>query len=198
MNLTSDASAAFTALEQDVSTYIRSILDQLASTDEPGVYEATTKTVSLKLSQLSKLRRFLIFLRFRNSAGYAAIVRKLHADLEQQKGDGNLYPAYRHIIVQIQRRYVLRAFTDFLQGNDRRADRRHDDALGEKFVNFFHDIMDTYCWRMLYAEVCVGVVTEERETGREEYILPESCYGSLEEGYEEDPYVPFQSFSIFL
>lgn len=56
-----------------------------------------------------------------------------------------------------------------------------------KFVGFFQDIMDTYCWKMVDAELCVGVVTEERETGREEYILPEVCYGSLDVGYDEDP-----------
>ncbi|KAF5331847.1 hypothetical protein D9611_008967 [Ephemerocybe angulata] len=196
----------FTCLEEDVLVMMQAILKQLedgsSSTHHSDSTIPTSQSsipafYSLSLNHLSKLRRFLIFLRFRNSGGYASIVRKLSSDLEPRKEDGNIYPAYKTLVVQMQRRYVLRAFMDFLQGQDRReSQKRHEDlpTFGsssgdgeDKFVDFFHEIMDCYCWRMVEAELCVGVVRDERETGKEEYILPESCYGSLDEGYEEDP-----------
>lgn len=164
--------------------------NQTHPTPDPSV-----SSVTLSLSNWAKIRRFLVFLRFRNSAGYASIVRKLASDLELREEDGNIYPAYKTFVVQMQRRYALRAFIDFLQGNDRRESQRkydHVPSCGtqgaeDKFVDFFHEVMDCYCWRMLEAEMCLGVVKEERETGREEYIVSETCYGSLDEGFDEDP-----------
>ncbi|RXW23396.1 hypothetical protein EST38_g2433 [Candolleomyces aberdarensis] len=201
------ANDIFTYLEEDVSEYLKILLKQLSVSSSAGpaadnnthpttfTADLQPSTVSLTVNQLAKLRRFLVFIRFRNSAGYASLVRKLFADLEYREEDGNIYPAYRSIIVQMQRRYVLQGFTDFLQGHGRRLDRVHDEAdrplasaePTDKFIEFFHEIMDAYCWRLLDAEVCVGVVADERETGREEFIISDACYGSLDEGFGEDP-----------
>jgi hypothetical protein len=203
-----DAECLFSSLEDDVTMHLRTILQQLclhepsspsASTDNPtpAAYtpDPNVTSVTLSLASWAKVRRFLVFLRFRNSAGYAGIVHKLASELKHREEDGNIYPAYKTFVVQMQRRYVLRAFIDFLHGNDRRESQRkydHVPSAGapgteDKFVDFFHETMDTYCWRMLEAEMCLGIVKEERETGREEYIVSETCYGSLDEGFEEDP-----------
>jgi hypothetical protein len=199
------ANDIFTYLEDDVSEYLKILLKQLSDSSSgpetdnahPTTFTADRQpsTASLTVNQLAKLRRFLVFIRFRNSAGYASLVRKLFADLEYREEDGNIYPAYRSIIVQMQRRYVLQGFIDFLQGHGRRLGRVHDEGghspapsePTDKFIEFFHEIMDAYCWRLLDAEVCIGVVADERETGREEFIISDSCFGSLDEGFGEDP-----------
>lgn len=199
-----DAEHLFSSLEDDVKMHLSNVLQQLSgdSTHSPSHHsEPAPKTytadpsvtaVTLSLASWAKIRRFLVFLRFRNSPGYASIVHKLTSELEHRLEDGNIYPAYKKFVVQMQRRYVLRAFLNFLQGNDRREIQRTYESAGvqgsgDKFVDFFNEVMDTYCWRMLEAEMCIGVVKEERETGREEYIVSETCYGSLDEGFEEDP-----------
>ncbi|KAJ3549239.1 hypothetical protein NMY22_g962 [Coprinellus aureogranulatus] len=203
-----EAERLFHSLEDDVIMHLRTVLHQLSGKDilsescpstskAPAqfTFDPEIKFATLSLANWAKIRRFLVFLRFRNSAGYANIVRKLASDLERREEDGNIYPAYKTFVVQMQRRYVLRAFIDFLHGNDRRESQRmydHVPSAGvqgseDKFVDFFHEVMDCYCWRMLEAEMCLGVVKEERETGKEEYIVSETCYGSLDEGFDEDP-----------
>lgn len=205
-----EAERLFSSLEGEVMVHLQSVIRQLSgqgpSSDSSACASDSThlshctpdpkvSSVTLSLSNWAKIRRFLVFLRFRNSAGYASIVRKLSSDLEHREEDGNIYPAYKTFVVQMQRRYVLRAFIDFLNGNDRRESQRKYDHVpsaggqgaDDKFVDFFHEVMDCYCWRMLEAEMCFGVVKDERETGREEYVVSETCYGSLDEGFDEDP-----------
>lgn len=201
------AEKAFADLETDVSAHVQQILQHLAM-PSPGsptsYYRTDLKSVPLSCHQLSQLRRFLVFIRFRNSTGYSTLVEKLDADREHSRNDeSQVYQAYGQFVVQIQRRHALRAFRDFLLGRDsRRAEgRSYEDeqqrcmrdgvewsaSRSRKFMSFFRGIMDAYCWRLLDAELCLGVVAEERETGREEFILPGASFGSLDEGFEEDP-----------
>ena len=154
LNLANDI---FTYLEEDVSEYLKILLKQLSDSSSAGLEtdnkthpvaftaDLQSSTVSLTVNQLAKLRRLLVFIRFRNSAGYASLVRKLFADLKYREEDGNIYPAYRSIIVQMQRRYVLQGFIDFLQGHGRRLDRVQDEGdrprastePTDKFIEFF-------------------------------------------------------------
>jgi hypothetical protein len=43
-------------------------------------------------------------------------------------------------------------------------------------------MMDLYCWRMCDAELCIRVATDDQEA-----ILSDRCFGSLDEGFDEQP-----------
>ncbi|KAG5634625.1 hypothetical protein H0H81_001333 [Sphagnurus paluster] len=46
----------------------------------------------------------------------------------------------------------------------------------------FRNAMDAYCWRLCDAEISIGIAVDEQE-----FILTESCFGTLGDGFEENP-----------
>jgi hypothetical protein len=61
---------------------------------------------------------------------------------------------------------------------------RRDDApltVGAT-LDDFRDLMELYCWRLCGAEVCLGMASDDQE-----FILPDCVFGTLDEGFEEDP-----------
>ncbi|KAH6905014.1 TKL/TKL-ccin protein kinase [Coprinopsis sp. MPI-PUGE-AT-0042] len=133
-------------------------------------------------SGLSQLRRYLVFIRFRNSPGYSTILWRLRAS---EAGATAHASAFKHFLIRMKRRYMLECFADFLRGDDRRWSRGHLQELGlssdSKFVGLVRDIMERYCWGLLESEICLGVTEEEHE-----FVIPGCCYGILDDGTEEE------------
>lgn len=134
---------------------------------------------------MESLCRYLTFLRFRNSAKYREILQWLREPAEDHHHEGIIYPAYGPIITDLRRRIVLREFIRFLQRPEsyRPRDPRpeHYTSTGTS-LGVFRDAMDMYCWRLCGAEVCIGIASEDQE-----FIFPDSCFGTLGEGFDENP-----------
>lgn len=185
-----DAEEAFNKLQEDAMVTIDSITYQLQP--PPDILELSTSdmcsvpdAVTLPRSGLSQLRRYLVFVRFRNSPGYSTILWRLRAS---EAGATAHASAFKHFLIRMKRRYMLECFADFLRGDDRRWSRGHLQELGlssdSKFVGLVRDIMERYCWGLLEAEICLGLTEEEHE-----FIIPSCCYGILDDGTEEERYV---------
>ncbi|KAH6873773.1 TKL/TKL-ccin protein kinase [Coprinopsis sp. MPI-PUGE-AT-0042] len=181
-----DAEEAFDTLQEDAMVALDSMTSQLQPL---GLLETSTsdirsvpELVTLPRSGLSQLRRYLVFIRFRNSPGYSTILWRLRAS---EAGATAHASAFKHFLIRMKRRYMLECFADFLRGDDRRWSRGHLQELGlssdSKFVGLVRDVMERYCWGLLESEICLGVTEEEHE-----FVIPGCCYGILDDGTEEE------------
>ena len=176
------AEEAFRSLELSTEEVINDLLNRTVWSGENCLNK---KSLPFSRQSVEILRKYFVFLRFRNSAGYRQTVESLEQDYRGQEKDGSVYSAYRPLVVQHRLRYILRAFVKFL--NHTSAD---GDTLRNKSevpavacsVDSFQEAMETYCWGLCEAELCMGLATEDQE-----FILSDRCYGTLDEGFEEDP-----------
>lgn len=178
-----DAERAFSVLETDTRVALNDFLERTVWNEEgyPG-----TKALPYDRLTVETLRKYFVFLRFRNSEGYHETVCSLEQSYQTQPQDGNLYPAFRPLIVQHRLRFILRTFILFFRHNS--SDGTSTNCCPEQTVpestsmDPFQDMMNFYCWRMCNAELCIGIATEDQE-----FILSDRCFGSLgEEGFKED------------
>ena len=178
-NVLADAESAFTRLECEAQIVLKDLLDR---TVWSGENYTGKKSLPFARNDVETLRKYFVFLRFRNSAGYRATVQSLE---ESYQGEGVIYSAYRPLIVQLRLRYILRGFIKFLNHSSADVDperRRQEPPTPGVSVDAFHHAMDLYCWRLCAAELCIGVATEDQE-----FMLSENCFGTLDEGFDEDP-----------
>ncbi|EDR00010.1 uncharacterized protein LACBIDRAFT_314918 [Laccaria bicolor S238N-H82] len=113
----------------------------------------------------------------------------------EEPKDGQIFNAYRPLIAQLRKRFILRGFIDFLEHSwaDGVIRSRSDQRLPIGWsVDTFQDVMNLYCWRLCEAEVCVGIACEDQE-----FILADCCFGSLDEGFDEDPECCDLFFPVF-
>ncbi|KAG2002503.1 TKL/TKL-ccin protein kinase [Coprinopsis cinerea AmutBmut pab1-1] len=144
------AGGIVSALEDDLLPHLNALRFHLRRyPPQASRAPQVTNTFSFPSNSLSKLRRYLTFIRFRNSAGYSTLIRRLHATPHHQgPGDPTIYSeAFRPYLIRTKRRCGPIA---------------RQQVCG-------------------IAEICVGVATDEQE-----YILPDCCYGALDEGFDED------------
>lgn len=182
MELVQAAEQAFYHLESEAETTLTQLIERTYTSGTP------TKTNSFCFDRKSveSLCRYLTFLRFRNSSKYREILQSLE---EPREDHGIIFPAYGPIITELHRRVILREFIRFLQhsSDDGRAYRprdplpEHHPTSGAS-LDAFRKVMDMYCWRLSGAEVCIGIASEDQE-----FIFPDSCFGTLDEGFDEDP-----------
>ncbi|KAF5350134.1 hypothetical protein D9756_009091 [Leucocoprinus leucothites] len=158
--------------------------------------EEPPRKISLDRSEVEAIRKYLT-IRFRNSAGYAKTVASLREAEQEKPYEGSVYPAYRPLFVRVRKRFILRQFTSFLKHTSADIDAPHirpennGYGVGSAFSEF-KDVMELYCWRLCGAEVCLGVASEDQE-----YMLPDCVFGTLDEGFEEDPTCCDLFFPIF-
>lgn len=177
------AEDAFSLLETDTRAALNTLLERTVWSE--GSY-AGKKSLPYDRRTVETLRKYFVFLRFRNSEGYRQTVRSLEQSHQIQQQDGNLYPAFRPLIAQHRLRFILRTFVEFFQHKS--SDTSSVKPCLEQTVpegaltNSFQDMMDLYCWRMCDAELCIGVATDDQE-----FILSDRCFGSLDEGFDEQP-----------
>ena len=126
--------------------------------------------------RLGTLRRFLAFLRFRNSARYGELLFSLNTPIGE-KTQGRIFSACLPAINEHRRRYALRAMLAFLEhpGPARISPAGHSSDA-------FLTAMESYCWRLSDAEMCIGIASEGPE-----FIISDTCFGTLSEGLSEDP-----------
>lgn len=177
------ATHEFLFLERRSEAILTDILHRTIWSDA----EQHPRKVSLDRLDVETIRKFFTFIRFRNSAGYSKTVASLYEAAAENPHDGSVYPAYRPLFVRIRKRFILRHFISFLTHTsvDINASPQHPVYTGYGNGNSFddfRDIMELYCWRLCGAEVCLGIASEDQE-----YMLPDCVFGTLDEGFEEDP-----------
>lgn len=179
-----DAEDAFSLLESDARAALNSLLERTVWSGESYTGK---KSLPCDRRTVETLRKYFVFLRFRNSQGYRETVHSLEQESHQnQPQDGNIYPAFRPLIVQHRLRSILRTFVAFLQHMS--SDGASLNPCTEQpvtqgaLVKSFQDMMNLYCWRMCDAELCIGVATDDQE-----FMLSDRCFGSLDEGFDEQP-----------
>ncbi|KAF9449236.1 kinase-like protein [Macrolepiota fuliginosa MF-IS2] len=188
-----EATDEFLRLERASESIFADILHRTIWSDA----EQHPRKVALNRLDVESIRKYLTFLRFRNSTGYSKTIASLRDAAEDKPYDGSVYPAYRPLFVRIRKRFVLRHFISFLKHSSADADAPHlrpeNGACGVgTSLDDFGDIMELYCWRLCGAEVCLGVASEDQE-----YMLPDCVFGTLDEGFEEDPTCCDLFFPIF-
>jgi hypothetical protein len=178
-----DAEDAFSLLESDTRAALNSLLERTVWSEESY---AGKKSLPCDRRTVETLRKYFVFLRFRNSEGYRETVRSLEQSHQNQPQDGNIYPAFRPLIVQNRLRFILRTLVAFFQhmSSDGASSKPcTEQAIPEgAVVKSFQDMMNLYCWRMCDAELCIGVATDDQE-----FMLSDRCFGSLDEGFDEQP-----------
>ncbi|KAF8814545.1 kinase-like protein [Phlegmacium glaucopus] len=188
-----DAEDAFSLLELATRAALNDLLERTVWSEESY---AGKKSLPYDRRTVETLRKYFVFLRFRNSEGYRQTVHSLEQSYQNQPQDGTLYPAFRPLIVQHRLRFILRTFVEFFQhmSSDGISAKPHPEQTVPEAasVNSFKDLMDLYCWRMCDAELCIGVATDDQE-----FMLSDRCFGSLDEGFDEDPECCDLFFPIF-
>jgi hypothetical protein len=183
-SLIQEAEAAFYRLESNVEATLTKLIERTYTSGTP------TKLTSFPFDRkaIDSLSRYFAFLRFRNSAKYRQVLHSLEEPIEENP-KGSLYPAYRPLITEVRRRVILREFLRFLDhspeetsGHRSRGPRPEHHLASGPTLDAFRDAMDMYCWRLCGAEVCIGLASEDQE-----FILSDSCFGTLDEGFDEHP-----------
>ena len=182
--LVQEAETAFYRLESEVEAVLTQFMERAYASGTPR----RTSSFSFDSKPVDSLSRYFAFLRFRNSAKYRGILESLEEPIEQDHS-GSIYPAYRPLIAAVCRRVMLREFIRFLDDPSedgsphwRRDPRTEHHTPSTPSLDAFRDAMEMYCWRLRGAEVCIGIPVEEQE-----FILPDSCFGTLDEGFDDHP-----------
>jgi hypothetical protein len=152
------------------------------------------KCISADRQTVENLRKFFVFLRFRNISQYREVVAALREPVPDPD-DNTTLPAYRPLFLQIRRRVILRGFLSFLQYRlgdgppNPRFQRFHASTAPE--IDPLQDAINQYCWQFCEADVCIGIASEDQE-----FMLTDSCFGTLAEGFDEDPCVKLSNVLI--
>ena len=165
---------AFANLERAVEETLVNIISQLRTCPNRKDVQVTQRT-------LHNMRRYFAFLRFRNCEAFKALIRPIS---ELNSPCGAIYSAYHSLISQLQLRVMLRTMLAFLTSDDNPQVKLNTERqyTSTPLIRHFHDAMNSFCWPLPNAEICLGVASEEQE-----FLLPDACYGTLVDNYKEDP-----------
>lgn len=181
-SLIQSAEQAFYDLESDAEQILADLVERTYSNGNP----TRMNSFFFDRQRLATLRKYLVFLRFRNSVKYHDILHSLEGPIKEGP-TGAIFPAYQPEIAEHHRRIILRAIIIYLQHSpgDSLPSRSRDPDWKPMEGGLFDALqtaMYTYCWRLCDAELCIGIASEEQE-----FILPNACFGTLDEGFSEDP-----------
>ncbi|KAG6865015.1 hypothetical protein C0991_005657 [Blastosporella zonata] len=154
------AELAFYTLESEAE---KTLSDLINRTYSSGVLDKSTSFGFDKL-RLTNLCRYLVFLRFRNSAKYRNILECFETGVIETRTRRISSTSF----VESQRRYFLRDIVAFLEN--------------ASLEDGTWSVMDPYCWSLSGADLSIGLATNGQE-----FIFSDSCYGTLNEGFGEDP-----------
>ncbi|KIJ67231.1 hypothetical protein HYDPIDRAFT_148722 [Hydnomerulius pinastri MD-312] len=160
------AEQAFTRLENEVERILADLVLKVRSfsnTSQPG---ATRLQLPLSKRNRDQLLRYFVFLRYRNSEQYKETVGSLTRRVVT--GSGAIINA-RHAWHRVRRRAILGSYHAFL----------HHESLPTQKAHRF-DGLD--CWKFCKAEMCIGLASEGQQ-----YVLPDTCFTSLDEDFGGDP-----------
>ncbi|KAG6811060.1 hypothetical protein H0H92_009149 [Tricholoma furcatifolium] len=176
------AELAFHILESEVEQTLDDLIRRTYISGIPN----KSMAITFEKQKLASLRRYFVFLRFRNSAKYREIVEFFREPQEQEDQHPIQSSIYESTFKNYHSHLVLRGFVAFLRNLSSGCDiYLNKDTISTRtpnFLNVFHLAMNNYCWKLSDADVSIGIAVEGQE-----YILPDSCYGTLNEGFEGDP-----------
>jgi hypothetical protein len=180
--LLEEAEEAFSRLESQTELALNDILEYTVWSGRSDY--AGSKSLPLSRISMETIRKYFIFLRFRNSSGYQKTVQSLEEAYQSQEDRSRVYHAFQHAIIQHRLRYILREFIRFFNYRstvDLTTGMRQEELPLEIPTNPSLEMMETYCWRLCEAEVSFGVAMDEQE-----FVLSDRCYGNLDETLEEE------------
>lgn len=130
-----------------------------------------TKAIPVDRHELETLCRFFVFIRYRNSAQYGAMLSNLveTTTLRSSNGDEVLSSTKCH---RVRRHQALTSIHAFLL---------HDSIQSPNSATTCEDIL-RYCWTFIGAEVCLGIASDGQE-----YVVTGGCIGNLDECFRDDP-----------
>lgn len=156
---------AFAALESLAEMALADLLSKISSRDTD---HGNNTRIQIDQQSLYALRKFFVLLRFRNSNEYKRIVASTLPDT-----DASAFAHSRALTCRIRRQLVLDDISSFLQ---------HPSALVLRKSNPLGSGVHQFCWRFCQAELCIGITSEAQE-----FMMTETCFGTLDEGFKEDP-----------
>ncbi|KAF9221082.1 kinase-like protein [Gyrodon lividus] len=158
------AEQAFTRLENGVERILADLVLKIRS---PSNSE-TTRRLEIPISKRNRdhLLRYFVFLRYRNSEQYQKTVGRL---TRRVIVEGGAVVNARHAWHRVRRRAVLGSYHAFL----------HHESLD---TQTFHRFEGLDCWTFCKAEICIGIASEGQQ-----YVLPDTCFASLDEDFGGDP-----------
>ena len=179
------ANNAFSALEREAETAIRSLMQQVDTKLQPSkLYGINTSRkdlrklgksqLSLGIHALQSLQKYLIFLRFRNRREFWTLLK---LSTKSQHG-GSLSTLKEKNREHLDTRKLLESFTCFLT----------QDYIAHQNISFVADCIHKNYKNLGEAELCLGVSPEP-----DEYILSPACFGDVGGDEGERQYV----FSVF-
>ncbi|KAK2464978.1 hypothetical protein APHAL10511_003054 [Amanita phalloides] len=169
------AEDAFANLEHQVEEALSEIIDGVRS-------NYNCKEIPIERRVLDKIRRYFLFLRFRNCEAYRTLIRSVADSFQAKSASGVIYSVYYPLVNQLHLRIILRTILAFLTCNDNPLFKFSETrrCSSTSALRHIREAMGFCCWSLLRAEVSVGVACEEQE-----FVLPETCYGTLTENYQE-------------
>ncbi|KAH7886676.1 kinase-like domain-containing protein [Phlebopus sp. FC_14] len=160
------AEQAFTRLENDVERILADIVLKTRSSGSSQTRMTANRfEVPIPKRNRDQLLRYFIFLRYRNSQRYKTTVGGFTRRIIT--GTGSVVNA-RHAWHRVRRRAVLGSYHAFL----------HHESLDSRN---FHRFEGLDCWEFCKAEICIGVASEGHQ-----YVLPDTCFTSLDEDFGEN------------
>ncbi|KAF9061916.1 kinase-like domain-containing protein [Rhodocollybia butyracea] len=201
------AERAFIVLQNQAEEALKSLVDVLYPSVTPNI----TSRIPVRPQDLSSIIKFFVFLRFRNGPHYRMIVQELMEPIDFQVTSSNIPGAkgnmvlsvYSPLIRQVRLQTVLDGFRRFFEtpiwemkpSMPQQIHSRDTNLIPPEICipsyafktdHYFgrNDIclsaLDRYCWQCcLEADICLGIAVEDDR----EFILPECCFGVLDEGF---------------
>ncbi|KAL0064324.1 hypothetical protein AAF712_008770 [Marasmius tenuissimus] len=195
---------AFHSLEARAEVAITHIIDSI-----PSPPMSRPPRLTLERETLLTIMKFFTFLRFRNGSYYRKLVETLMEPGVTFRENGRIQrikPECSVFIQQLRYQALLRAFTVFFNADTRAMNSDLKSDLVAPLETFRTRILteprrirevpwledfNFHCWDFCRkAEVYLGVVSQNEQ----EYILPDTCFGTLDESFgggvgweEKDP-----------
>jgi len=127
-----------------------------------------TKAIPVERHELETLCRFFVFIRYRNSAQYNAMLSNLVETATLKSSNIDEVAKCLHV----RRLQTLTSIHAFLL---------HDSMRSLNSTTTCDDIV-RYCWTFIGAEVCLGIASDGQE-----FVMTGGCIGNLDECFQDDP-----------
>ncbi|KZP22879.1 kinase-like protein [Athelia psychrophila] len=160
------AEMAFARLEAKAELAFEHLMHEVASSQD----RTKTNLASIKRHELETLRRYFVFVRFRNSSQYAFMLSNLVQTVTWENGSGK--GVLLSVWHRIRRHRALTSIHAFLQ----------HDAVRIPQPAMTCDQVNNHCWAFMEADIYLGVASEGQE-----FILTEHCTGNLDDAFRDDP-----------
>ncbi|KAL4062792.1 kinase-like domain-containing protein [Scleroderma yunnanense] len=169
------AEKAFTRLEVEVERILADLVCKLRAS--PNAQSLARQEISISKRSHDQLLRYFIFLRYRNGEQYQATVDRLTRRTDTGH-HVNLNAC--HALHCVRRRVVSSKYHTFL----------HHESSNMQTKRPFKDFD---CWKFCQAEICLGVAAQGCQ-----YVLPDTCFTSLDEEFGTNSWVSLLSSSAHL